>query len=486
MARLEEKGYTYFATVRGMCRGCRNVVPARVFFRDGAVWQQSLCPSCRGEPALIAENQDWYMRQALRALPDRSPLRGARPPKLGCPYDCGPCTWHASPCQLPIFSVTNACDLHCPICFTYNRNDRVWHMSLEEARRTINWVIESSGPVDLVNVTGGEPTLHPQIMTILRECSRPEIGRVTMNSNGLRLSEDYALCEQLAELGVCIVLSFNTFDPKASMEIHGRDVVAAKMKALGNLMRAGVRTTLLNVLIRGLNEDALGGLLALLREHDHILSLTIQTMTYTGQGGGSFPNRAHLPVDTATRLVCEASNGMLEPTDFAPRPSAHPLCYAISYLLKAGDRLLPMSRFVPREKLQAMLRDSYLIRLEGEDALRQMIDDVYARNDVEALKLFRGSIERLFPKEGALDTFERQRLAEESVRTVYVHAHMDEDTFDCTRAMLCPDLVPSEPGRLIPACTYNLFYRMQDERFYRSPYANGACGGVSLGDGPDG
>ena len=117
---------------------------------------------------------------------------------------------------------------------------------------------------------------------------------------------------------------------------------------------------------------------------------------------------------------------------------------------------------------------------------RQMIDDVYARNDVEALKLFRGFIERLFPKEGALDAFERQRLAEESVRTVYVHAHMDEDTFDCTRAMLCPDLVLSEPGRLIPACTYNLFYRMQDERFYRSLYANGACGGVSLGDGPDG
>ncbi len=43
---------------------------------------------------------------------------------------------------------------------------------------------------------------------------------------------------------------------------------------------------------------------------------------------------------------------------------------------------------------------------------------------------------------------------------------MDEDTFDCSRAMMCPDLVPAEPGRLIPACTYNLFYRMKDERFY--------------------
>jgi uncharacterized radical SAM superfamily Fe-S cluster-containing enzyme len=62
--------------------------------------------------------------------------------------------------------------------------------------------------------------------------------------------------------------------------------------------------------------------------------------------------------------------------------------------------------------------------------------------------------------------FERQKIAESAVRTIYIHSHMDEDTFDCSRAMLCPDLVPSEPGRLIPACTYNLFYRMGDENFY--------------------
>jgi len=48
---------------------------------------------------------------------------------------------------------------------------------------------------------------------------------------------------------------------------------------------------------------------------------------------------------------------------------------------------------------------------------------------------------------------ERQRIAESAVRTVYIHTHMDEDTFDCSRAMLCPDLVPAEPGRLIESLT---------------------------------
>jgi len=468
MARLEEKGYTYFTTVRGMCRTCRRIVPARVFFRGGAVWQESLCPDCPTEPALIAADQDWYLDHILQPLPDRSPLAGARPPKAGCPHDCGPCTWHASPCQLPIFSVTNACNLGCPICFTYNRNDRAWHMSVEELQRTLDWIVESSGPVDLINVTGGEPSLHPQITELLEACRRPEIGRVTMNSNGLRLAEDQEFCEHLAELGVCVILSFNTFDPEVSRTIHGRDVVPAKLKAIDNLTRAGARMTLLNVLIRGLNEDVPGRILELMLENDLILSLTVQTMTYTGEGGGSFPDRRHIPVDEATAIVCKHSDGMLQPADFAPRPSAHPLCYSVSYLLKTTQGFVPFARLAPREKLQQVMRDSYLIRVEERPELfREIVDDLYARGETELLRVFRELTKRVFPATGALDTFARQHAAEEFVRTVYIHTHMDEDTFDCSRAMLCPDLVPCEPDRLIPACTYNLFYRMQDERFYQ-------------------
>jgi hypothetical protein len=455
-----------------MCRGCRRIVPARVFLRSGSVWQQSLCPTCDTQPALLAADQEWYLRHVPPRFPDRAPVKGARPPRAGCPHDCGPCTWHATPCQLPIFSVTNACNLNCPICFTYNRNDSPWQMSLDEVRRTVDGILESSGPVDLINVTGGEPTLHPQIADVLAECCRPEIGRVTMNSNGLRLAEDPSLCDRLAELGVCVILSFNTFDAQASQTIHGRDVVAAKLKAIENLTEAGVRMTLLNVLIRGVNEDVPGRILRLMQGNDLILSLTIQTMTYTGQGGGRFPDRRHIPVDEATAILCRSSDGMLEPSDFAPRPSAHPLCYAVTYLLKTGSGFTPFARFLPRDRLERLMRDSYLIRLEEHtDVFREAIDQLYARRETELLRAFRDLIARVFPSGRALSPFEQQRAAEERVRTVYIHAHMDEDTFDCSRAMLCPDLVPCEPDRLIPACTYNLFYRMADERFYAPPEA---------------
>jgi hypothetical protein len=467
VARLKDRDYTYFTTVRGMCRTCRRIVPARVFFREGKVWQESLCETCENRPALIAADKDWYLREILKELPDVSPLPFSRAPVNGCPHDCGPCTWHASPCQLPVLSITNACNLNCPICFTYNRSDRVYHMPTDEMRRTVDWIVESSGPVDLINITGGEPTLHPELMDILNCCRRPQIGRITMNSNGLRLAEDYDLCRRLADLGVCVILSFNTFDPETSRRIHGRDVVAAKLKAIENLTRSGVRMTMLNVLIRGLNENAIAPLFEMMRGNDHVLSLTIQTMTYTGQGGGCFGPRAHVPVDEATRIVCEQSHGVLQPGDFMPRPSAHPLCYSVCYMLRSGGSFLPFLRFAERERMAPMLTDSYLLRPAAQDGFfREAMDSLYARGEDAHLGVFRRLVDELYPTDGALTDFDRQRKAESAVRTVYVHAHMDEDNFDASRSMLCPDLVPTEPGRLVPACTYNLFYRMKDERFH--------------------
>jgi uncharacterized radical SAM superfamily Fe-S cluster-containing enzyme len=470
MPRLKERDETYFTTVRGMCRRCRTVGPSRVFFRDNQVWQESLCPCGPQEPALIAADKDWYLSEVARALPDRSPIAGAKPPKLGCPHDCGPCAWHASPCQLPVLSITNACNLRCPICFTYNRDDRVYHMSVEEMRKTVEWIVASTGGVDLINITGGEPTLHPQLLDILDVCRRPEIGRITMNSNGIRLAEDVDLCRKLAERGVYVILSFNTFDPDISRRLHGVDLTATKRRAVENLAEAGVRMTLLNVMLRGVNENAVGGIFDLMRQYDNILSLTVQTMTYTGQGGGGFERATHLPVDEAARIVCRESKGLLQFDDFSTRPAAHPLCYRIAYMLKSGEAFLPFARFAAKEQIEPLLADSYLIRAsESDDFFRDAVNQLYAEGQTEHLATLRQLIERLYPKNGKLDDFARQRIAESSVRTVYVHAHMDEDTFDCSRAMLCPDLVPAEPGRWIPACTYNLFYRMKDERFFIQP-----------------
>src|SRR5574341_1020938 len=123
--------YTYLGTVQGMCRECRALVPARIIEDGGAVWQERLCPTCGRARARIADSVAWYLERVGIAVKCKPALQPGTPVQHGCPFDCGPCAFHANACRLPVFSVTNLCNLDCPICFTYNRPDRCYHMSRE-------------------------------------------------------------------------------------------------------------------------------------------------------------------------------------------------------------------------------------------------------------------------------------------------------------------------------------------------------------------
>jgi len=423
----------------------------------------------------VAESLSWFLK-AMKETPGASPPKHTRPRTASCPESCGPCSFHAQACHLPVFSITNACELRCPICFTYNRADKLYYMSEDELSRHLDFVIEATGGVDLVNITGGEPTLHPRLIELLSLAKRPEIGRTTVNTNGLGLAGDTSLVERLAELGVYVILSLDTLDPERSVQIHGHDITSEKRRALEVLAEHDIGTTLLMVLTGGVNEEDLPSLLEMLDEMDNVRSLTIQTMTYTGQGGGSFEPRRHIPVDGVESRIDEATDGSIAVSDFAPLPSAHPLCYGVTYLLRhPKGGLHPLSRFVDRAVISNALSQGYLLHptdeLEGE--LRDAVDRLWSEGaDPELLKLFRNMLDELYPVGETLNAQERQSIAERQVKTIYVHAHMDEDTWEVGRAMRCPDQVPvlaaadGSDARLVGACNYNLFYRQRDERFW--------------------
>lgn len=461
--------YAYLGTVTGMCRQCRALAPARVFEEQGAVYQERLCPACGSSRVRIADGLGWYMERAAATVQCKPARQPGTPVIQGCPRDCGPCGFHANACHLPVFSITNDCNLDCPICFTYNRPDRKYFMSREELRSLLDRLLARTGPLDLLNITGGEPTLHPDILGMLRECRRPEIGRITMNSNGLRLAADPDICRALAELGVYVVLSFNTFRPATSLAIHGRDLVAVKLQALDRLQEHGIGATLLNVMIRGLNDGEIGEILALARSHSVVRSVTVQTMAFTGQGGGHFQPREAMPLDGAANAIEQAARGALRAADFFPHAGAHPLCYSVAYYLKDGPHYRSLTDYFTKEELRRMLRHGYLLRpgVDGQDLFQEAIDRLWAAGDpARRLPAVKAWLARLHPPGKTLSPAERQAVAEESILAVYLHSHMDEDTLDLARLVACPDQVPDPDGRLIPACAYNLFYREKDPRFW--------------------
>ncbi len=467
----QTRPYTYLGTVTGMCRQCRSVGPARVIAEGGAVFQEQVCPTCGPCRAQIADSVEWYLERTATVVHCKPAKLPGTPVVAGCPQDCGPCQFHANACHLPVFSITNACNLDCPICFTYNRRDRKYFMSREELRALLDQLIARTGPLDLINITGGEPTLHPDILSLLQECQRPEIGRVTMNSNGLRLAHDQEFCQALAALGVYVVLSFDTFQSDTAVKIHGRDVVADKLRALENLQRCGIGTTLLNVMIRGTNENEIGAVIDLAKSHSVVRSVTVQTMAYTGQGGKQFTPRLPMPLDGAAKAIETATEGRMLSRHFFAHAGAHPLCYSVAYYLKDGEAYHSLTDFLSIKELRQMLGHGYLLQPGegGQEVFRQAIDRLWAEEaNPQLLSAIRRLVERMYPPGRPMASRERQAIAEENMLAVYLHAHMDEDTLDLARLAVCPDQVPDPEGRLIPACAYNLFYREKDPRFWHA------------------
>lgn len=454
---------------QSVCPVCGEIVNAKLVTDGRSVFMQKLCPRHQSEDVRIASSLQWYHRtvNSVQTGPGADPRR---PVKKGCPHDCGLCGWHEGTCSIPVFSITNACNMNCPICFTYNRPDKLYYMTKDEMRDIVDRLVESFISLDLINITGGEPTLHPGLTDLIGLARRQEIGRITLNSNGLRLAEDEDLVRNLAELGVYVILSFNTLNPEVSRKIHGSDITGVKLKALANLEKYGIPTTLLTVAIKGVNDSELGSIARLVMEKDFLRSFTIQNMTFTGQGGSFFRPQLHITIDEVIeRLAGEAGLG-LENEDFRPHPRYHPLCYSTCYIMKDGNgKTSPLSRLLTSDEYTVLLGGGYL--LHPDDRMQKTIkiatERMWARgDDPGTLKIVKNLISGIYPPGKALSIFERQRIAEKYIKTIYIHSHMDAFNFDLARLCRCGDLVPQTDGRHIPACSYNMFYRKLDDRFY--------------------
>ena len=218
-----------------------------------------------------------------------------------------------------------------------------------------------------------------------------------------------------------------------------------------------------------MNEDEIGRVIDLARTHPVVRSVTIQTMTFTGKGGKNFKPRETMPLDGAAKAIESATRGVMREAHFFPHAGAHPLCYSVAYYLKDNGSCRSLTDFLTVEELRQMLGHGYLLQPEDDSqaVFRAAIDRLWAAgNDPKLLPAIKGLVERMYPPGRSLTRTARQAVAEESILAVYIHSHMDEDTLDLARLVVCPDQVPDPEGRLIPACAYNLFYREKDPRFW--------------------
>jgi hypothetical protein len=379
---------------------------------------------------------------------------------------------------MPVVTITSACDLDCPMCYVHNKNDGAFFMSRAEFGRVLDNLVDGqNGDLDLINLTGGEPTLHPELPELIEMCQAVGIHRVSVCSHGLGLLKNDALLERLAKLGARIALSFDTFSDATDKALNGVRSVDAKLRALERFDAFGIDTTLIPVMTRGYNDGEIGRIVELGMKLDCVRHLEVHTITYTGQGGASFDRNGRISMVEVLERIAETTGGLLQVDDFVPSPCAHSLCYQIAYLLvdPAGGPPVPFTRFMPRETLYDCLQDHLYLEPTAklERAMQDAIDRLWSAGDDErTLGLLGDLSRRLFPRK-PLAPKEALRISERAVKAIYVHSHMDEDTFDVERAYQCCDSNAYADGTSVPVCNYNVLYREKEPRFVAQPRAWG-------------
>lgn len=151
-------------------------------------------------------------------------------------------------------SLTDACNLRCVYCMPEEMHFRPRSELLSDEELLFLVRVGASMGVNKIRLTGGEPTIRPGVVELVREIARvPGITDLAMTTNGLLLEK---LAKPLAQAGLRRVnLSIDTLDPERFHRITRWGHVEDVWKGLRACAEAGLKPVKLNaVVVRHFND----------------------------------------------------------------------------------------------------------------------------------------------------------------------------------------------------------------------------------------
>src|SRR5919108_560834 len=223
--RKVDRDEVFLEYTKSICPVCKAVVDAEVNIRDNRVLLRKRCPQHGRFEALVYSDAELYLRQQRFNKPGTLPLAFQTELKDGCPLDCGLCPDHKQHSCLGLIEVNTGCNLDCPVCFADSGHQPDGYaLTREQVAFMLDTFVAAEGNPEVIQFSGGEPTIHPQIVEFVAMAQARGIGRVMLNTNGIRLAKDRRLLADLAPLMPDIYLQFDGFELRTHTLIRGRDL----------------------------------------------------------------------------------------------------------------------------------------------------------------------------------------------------------------------------------------------------------------------
>jgi len=457
---MPERPYTYYDFTLSLCPECLRRVDAKIVFEDSKVFMLKNCVEHGFSKVLIATDIEYYKRIRNYNKPSEMPLKSNTKTHYGCPYDCGLCTDHEQHSCLTIVEITDRCNLSCPTCYAMSSPHYGRHRTLEEVEKMLDIIVANEGEPDVVQISGGEPTIHPDFFAILDIAKKKPIKHLMVNTNGIRIANDFEFAKRLASYmpDFEIYLQFDSFKPEVLKTLRGKDLTEIRKRALENLNTLNLSTTLVVTLQKGLNDDEIGEIIDFALKQPCVRGVTFQPTQIAGRTENFNPATDRITVTDVRQKILDQTT-IFQPNDLIPVP-CNPDALVMGYALKLAGQVFPLTRHIDPAHLLDSGRNT--IVYEQDAVLHSKLIEIFSTGiSVDRVQ------ENMKQLLCCLPQIQAPGLSYDNLFRIIIMRFIDAYDFD-VRAIKksCVHIVHKD-GRIIPFETMNLFYRDDKEEYVK-------------------
>ena len=232
--------------------------------------------------------------------------------------------------------IAETCNLRCPTCFTGSSPDLRNVVPVADVLANVDQrLARENGRIDVLMLSGGEPTLHPALPELLAELTARPITRILINSNGIRIATDDALLELLTAApeprrGVPAIRRAlrNRTSPSPR-----RRPACLEEAALQRLSDNEIFTTLVMTAALGVNDTEIGDMVRLALDTPYVGGISIQPQFGSGRSGDIDPLDRLTHTGVLKRLGPQ-TDGLVTWRDLTALPCSHPHCCSVGYMIR--------------------------------------------------------------------------------------------------------------------------------------------------------
>jgi uncharacterized radical SAM superfamily Fe-S cluster-containing enzyme len=455
---MPDRPYLFYELTSSLCATCLRKVEAKVVIQDGNVYLHKWCPEHRFQKVLISTDADYYKLTRQTLKPGQMPRKFNTPIQYGCPFDCGLCPDHEQHSCLTLVEITDQCNLTCPVCYSESSPKRLTHRSMEQIRFMLDCVVRNEGEPDVVQISGGEPTIHPQFFEVLDEAKKRPIKHLMVNTNGLKIAQDADFARRLKDYmpRFEVYLQWDSLRPAVLRSLRGEDLSDVRMKAIDRLNEHNISTTLVVTLKKGLNDDEIGETIDFALKQRCVRGVTFQPIQSAGRLEDFDPAMDRLTLGEVRQQILKQSK-VFAPRDIVPVP-CHPDCLAMAYALKVGACITPLTGLVDPQLL--LHGEGNTIMYEQNPRLRELLFGLFSTAASPT-----SSATHLAQLLCCLPQFPvPPSITYDNIFRVIIMQFLDPHNFDVRSVKKSCVHIVHPDGRIIPFDTFNLFYRDEKER----------------------